>query len=139
MCIFKSKEGSQKETSFGTLLYNTGRLVSQFFDIGYYFASSHRIGRLHDTLIVQLAPPALQCQRHGERLSDGFRDSAIHVRTGASALQVEVVSARPLKLLEAFGSYLSCHEDIKIVSQGRSALECCRIFRQGCRIYSEWL
>jgi len=105
-------------------------LVSQFFDRGYYFASasSHRIGRLHDTLIVQLAPPALACQRHGEGPSDGCRDSAIRARPGASALQVEVVSARPLKLLEAFGSYLSCHEDM-IVSQGRSALECCRILR----------
>ena len=93
--------------------------LSQFFDRGYYFASSHHIGRLHDTLIVQLAPPALKCQRHGERPSDGCRDSAIRVRLGASALQVEVVSARPLKLLEPCGSYLSCHEDM-IVSRGRS-------------------
>jgi hypothetical protein len=53
----------------------------------------------------------------------------MRVRTGASALQVEVVSARPLKLPEAFDSYLSCHEDV-IVFQGRSALECCCIFRQ---------
>ena len=124
----RESRGSQKK-HLSAPFFST--LVSQFFDRGFYFASarSHRIGRLHDTLIVQLEPPALACQRHGERSSDGCRDSAIRVRPEASALPVEVVFARPLKLLEAFGSYLSCHEDM-IVSQGRSALECCCIFRQ---------